>query len=178
MNRTLNDIQRKLIEENHNLIYSFLNSRQLSIDAVEDWYGAAAIGLCKAALAYDENRKTEFTTLAYICMENEVRMVFRRNRKNVNAIISLDDEIPTTDGNCRLSDIIPDSHDFSNYICLSDAIETAANKLSERDKQFLDLIINCGKTNNEIAEKFGVSRQTVSQVYHKFLKSIRECFDE
>ena len=41
MSQTLNNAQRKLVEDNHNLIYSFLNSRHLSLDAVEDWYGTA-----------------------------------------------------------------------------------------------------------------------------------------
>lgn len=178
MSKVLNDAQRKLVEDNHNLIYSFLNSRHLSLDSVEDWYGTAAIGLCKAALTFDESRGAKFTTLAYICMDNEVRMVLRTRRKNVNAIVSLDDELSTADGGCYLADVIPDNRDFYYPIYLNDAVEIATRKLSDRDKKFIDLIINHGMTNTEIAKQFGVSQPTVSRVYCKFIKSVRDYFND
>lgn len=178
MSQTLNNAQRKLVEDNHNLIYSFLNSRHLSLDAIEDWYGTAAIGLCKAALTYDESRGAKFATLAYICMDNEVRMVLRTNRKNVSVTASLDDEITATDGNCCLGDIIPDNRDFYYSIYLNDAIDIATKKLSDRDKKFIDLIVNYGMTNVEIAKRFGVSQPTVSRVYCKFIKIIKDYFND
>lgn len=177
MSQTLNNKQRKLVEENHNLIYSFLNSRHLSLDAIEDWYGTAAVGLCKAALIYDESRGAKFTTLAYICMDNEVRMILRTNRKNVSVTASLNDEITATEGSCSLGEIIPDDHNFYCSVYLNDAIDIAARKLSERDKKFIDLIIIHGMTNIEIAKQFGVSQTTVSRVYRKFVKSVKDCFN-
>ena len=42
--------QRKLVEDNHNLIYSFLQKYHLTID---EYYGLAAIGLCKAGKTYN-----------------------------------------------------------------------------------------------------------------------------
>ncbi len=177
MSKVLNDAQRKLVEDNHDLIYSFLNSRHLSLDSVEDWYGTAAIGLCKAALTYDESRGAKFATLAYICMDNEVRMVLRNSCKSAQAIVSLDDDISTTDG-CCLADVIPDNRDFYYPIYLNDAVEIATRKLNDRDKMFIDLIINHGMTNTEIAKQFGVSQPTVSRVYHKFIESIRNYFND
>lgn len=176
MSKVLNDAQRKLVEDNHNLIYSFLNSRHLSLDSVEDWYGTAAIGLCKAALTFDESRGAKFATLAYICMDNEVRQVLRKNRKNVTVVASLDDDIATAEGGCFLADVIPDSRDFYYPIYLNDAIEIASRSLNDRDKQIIDLIINHGLTHSAIAIKFGVAQPTVSRVYGKFLKKIREYF--
>lgn len=177
MSQTLNEQQRKLVEDNHNLIYSFLNSHHLSLDAVEDWYGTAAIGLCKAALIYDESRGSKFSTLAYLCMDNEVKMIMRNNRKCVSTVASLDDEVRSSDG-CCLADVVPDNRDFYFSIYLNDAIAIATRKLSERDKQFIDLIVNHGKTNTEIARQFGVSQPTVSRVYCGFIKSIREYFND
>lgn len=112
MSQTLNSTQRKLVEDNHNLIYSFLNSRHLSLDAVEDWYGTAAIGLCKAALIYDENQGVKFATFAYICMDNEVRTMLHTHRKNFSVVSSSDDEVTTIDSSCCFEDIIPDNPDF------------------------------------------------------------------
>lgn len=71
----LNDMQKKMVEDNHNLIYSFLAKHNLS---VEEWYDVAAIGLCKAAQSYDGSAK--FNTLAYKVMFNEVCKVFRHKK--------------------------------------------------------------------------------------------------
>ena len=177
MNPTLNDAQRKLVEDNHNLIYSFLNGHNLSLDDIEDWYGTAAIGLCNAALAFDPKRGTKFSTLAYICMENEVRLTMRRNHRNIPAIISMDNYTASESGGC-FTDIIPDMNDHFYPVYLNDAIEIATKKLSNRDKRFLELKINHGLTHREIAEQFGVSIGTVSRVYCKFVKSIREYFED
>ena len=64
---TVNNIteeQKKLAEENHNLIYRFLSKYNLSID---DYYDIAAIGLCKAAMTFDKS-KSKFSTYAFKCM--------------------------------------------------------------------------------------------------------------
>ena len=46
----MTDEQRKLVEDNHSLIYLVINNMGLS---VEDNYDIAAIGLCNAAIGYD-----------------------------------------------------------------------------------------------------------------------------
>lgn len=167
MNKTLNDQQRKLVEDNHNLIYSFLKSKNLSLDAVEDWYGTAAIGLCKAALYYDENRNVKFSTLAYIIMENEVRQVMRNSRKNVQDCLYLDTELDTTD--CK--------DDFF-WIFLQDALNNATKKLGERDKQIIEYITGSGAKQREVAVRFGLSRTYISKIYNDFLKSIKSYLHE
>lgn len=178
MSKVLNDAQRKLVEDNHNLIYSFLNSRHLSLDSVEDWYGTAAIGLCKAALTYDESRGAKFATLAYVCMDNEVRMVMRNNRKCIVADYSLDYEYGNGEGTMELADIIPDNRDFYYPIYLNDAIKIVTQKLSDRDKEILNLVIYSGKTNTEIAKMYNLSQQTVSRIYCRFIKKFGEYFDD
>lgn len=54
----LSDEQVKLVEENHNLIYSFLSSNNFLAD---DYYDLAAIALCETALHYDPS-KGSFST--------------------------------------------------------------------------------------------------------------------
>lgn len=176
MNKTLNDTQRKLVEDNHNLIYSFLRSRNLSLDAVEDWYGTAAIGLCKAALVFDESRGCKFTTLAYMIMDNEVRMIMRQNRKNVSASVSLNSPINTADG-CCLADIIPDTKDFMYSIYLNDAVSIASRGLSDRDKKIVRLILEEGYSQRKVSKLFGVSQAQVSRIYRGFYTKIKEYFE-
>lgn len=180
MTQKLNDTQRKLVEDNHNLIYSFLNSHRLSLDADEDWYGTAAIGLCKAALAYDSSKKLKFGTLAYVCMENEVRCIMRVNGKCVVPDISLDYEYAdeSNNGCAMLGDVIPDNKDFYYPVYLYDAIELATKKISDRDKKIIDLVIHSSHTDAEIGKMFGVTKQSVSRIYRKFINEIRKYFND
>lgn len=175
MSKKLNDKQRKLAEENHNLIYSFLKSRQLSLDAVEDWYGTAAIGLCKAALVYDENRGAKFATLAYICMENEVRCVMRISKKTITGELSLDYEYEQDDSVVPFIDMVADENDFYYPIYLNDAIAIASNKLSERDRKVIDMIVFDDMKISDIAKTHGIGRACVYNIYSKFIKDVREC---
>lgn len=64
----LNKLQQDLVEQNHNLIYDFAKKKNLDI---EDYYDILAIGLCKAASAYQKD-KAEFSTFAFCCMNNEL----------------------------------------------------------------------------------------------------------
>lgn len=67
----ITDEQRKLVEENHNLIYSFLYSNQFSL---EEHYDVAAIGLCNAAINFNPNKGYSFTTYAYKVMMSKILM--------------------------------------------------------------------------------------------------------
>ena len=64
----MTDEQRKMVEQNHNLIYDFLYKQNLD---TEEYYDIAAIGLCEAAIKYDSKR-SKFSTFAYRCMKSEV----------------------------------------------------------------------------------------------------------
>lgn len=75
----LNDEQRKLVEQNHNLIYSAMRKFGIRRQDFDDYYGFAAIGLCKAAIDYDKTRSKSFSTYAYLCIQNEI-MVYNKYR--------------------------------------------------------------------------------------------------
>lgn len=90
MIQPLNDEQRSLVERNYDLIDIFLKQNRLSEDAVEDWYGTAAIGLCVAASTYDSTSGVSFRVYAYHCMKREVWLVRHRDDRSVDADISLD----------------------------------------------------------------------------------------
>lgn len=172
----LNDIQRKLVEDNHNLIYSYLKKHNLSLNAVEDWYGTAAIGLCKAALYFDENRGRNFSTFAYLVMDNEVKQVIRKNYKCIVDTCSLDST--TNDKEGYLYDIIPDDRDFTTEIYLQDAIDIASKGMSDRDKLIVKLIIEGGYSQAKIAAKLGLSQSHVSRIYNTYMKKIRNYFND
>ena len=61
MEKQLTSKQKELVEVNHNLIYKFASIKNVSI---EEYYDILAIGLCKAAMAFDEN-KGKFSTVSF-----------------------------------------------------------------------------------------------------------------
>ena len=74
----LDEQQKKLVEENHNLIYYALGKYRLN---QEEYYDILAIGLCKAAIAFDSER-SKFSTFAMNIMYNE----FLQHDRNENAM--------------------------------------------------------------------------------------------
>ncbi|MGI6201618.1 MAG: hypothetical protein ACOYJA_12695 [Christensenellales bacterium] len=84
----LTDQQRQLVADNHNPIYAYLHSKRLPVD---DFYDLAAVGLCKAALAYDPARG-KFSTLAWQTMSREIGNEFRvrSTARRTAEVISLD----------------------------------------------------------------------------------------
>lgn len=69
--------QRAFAEENHGLIFFVLERNGWSID---EYYGDAAIGLCKAVVGYDVKRGTEFSSYAVKVIKNEILQQFRKAR--------------------------------------------------------------------------------------------------
>lgn len=177
MSQTLNDKQQKLVEDNHNLIFKFLQSHNLSLDATDDWYGTAAIGLCKAAMRYDESRGAKFSTLAYVCMENEVRMVMRTNRKCVSDTVSIDEMLDNAEG-LDFHEIIPDEDNFEEKLYLNDAVERAMRGMSDVQKQVITLVVDNGYTQAEAASIVGLSRSYVSKIYTTFIDRVRKYFND
>ena len=83
MSIQLNDEQRKLVADNHNLIYQYLIDNNLPQD---EYYDIAAIGLCKAALKYDTS-KGAFSTYVYRAIRNNIsKEKVTEKRHTVNAM--------------------------------------------------------------------------------------------
>ena len=65
--RKLDEKQKKLVEENHSLIYSFAHSHNLPLD---EYYDILAIALCKAGMTFKPELGHAFSTYAYKIMWN------------------------------------------------------------------------------------------------------------
>jgi RNA polymerase sigma factor (sigma-70 family) len=166
----LTEEQRKLVEENHNLIFKYAIKNNIDID---EYYDLLAIGMCKAALVFDTT-KGAFSTVAYHCMGNEMNMHRRHmNRMYIipnNMIFSYDAYMNNDckDGENFLStissDIYSDEVAIGN-VMLSELITT----LTVKEKRVMALLID-GYTQSEIAEEMNCSRQNV----WKYVSRIRK----
>ena len=165
----LNYKQQQLVELNHNLIYSFAHLRKVNL---EEYYDVLAIGLCKAALVYDENRAT-FSTLAYKCMSNEYNKIIKKQivkRKIPDTLISsLDEVIDISDednSEITLYDYIkkdifpvPDENMIINIM-----IENFYNyKLTEQEQKVFKLLAQ-DRTQVEIGKIMELTRSRIGQI--------------
>lgn len=164
--KQLNKTQQKLVEDNHNLIYSFMHKNKLSFDAVEDWYGTCAVGLCKAALTYNPDKNVKFNTLAYVCMKNEMTKVLDKKSKE-EMCLSLDYYI---DDDTQFADFVADNRDDFGEIEFYSIFDRHFNRLSDRKKEIINACINLDGNFNDIANVLGVTKQRVSAVYNDFFK--------
>ena len=162
----LTEEQKKLVEENHNLIYWFAKKYHVPI---EEYYDVLAQGLCMAAYHYDPS-KCSFSTYAYLCMNTEMHVEYRKTLRK--------SEIPQ--GNIfhyenawQLSDLIPTNEKTENKvidrISYENLISLLNDILNDKDKEVLNYILN-GLTMREIAKIEGTSHQAI----HNRMKKIRD----
>ena len=165
MGKQLTKYQQQLVEENHNLIYQYAINNNL---AIGEYYDLLAIGLCKAALIFN-NEKGVFSTIAYKCMQNEVAMYWRHLSCSTSIpddmIISIETPIESKQSRKNiLADVISaGSTSVQDMVVGNIKIRELIELLTTTEKKVVCGIVN-GLTPSEIAERLMVRRQTVS--YH------------
>lgn len=162
------DEANKMAEDNHNLIYSFIRSKNLDI---EEYYGIAAEGLVKASRTYKSEIGT-FSTYAYVCMESCIVRAIRKEKNNIPAI-SLSDLL-YNDGSGEDSGLTYESMIGGKDKKLDGIDETIDTEvlLNKLDDTELYIVYKrlCNHTVDSIAKDLGISKQYVS----KMLKSIKD----
>lgn len=156
----LNDQQRRIVEENHNLIYAFMNQHKLDS---EEYYGLCAIGLCKAAETMDKNKHYSLSTYAFKCMENEIRDSIRgtnaEKRKSNKGNISIFAE--TDKGReYYITDLMPDQKNFEKNSIFKVQILNKIRILSHTEK-FLVKSYLMGDSVKDICNKTGFTHQYI-----------------
>ena len=171
MKRSLTKQQQNLVEMNHNLIYGFANRNNLNID---EYYDLLAIGLCKAAKIFDNN-KSEFSTLAYYCMRNEVYQHWKHIKTKSyipNEIVLSYDALNNTDNienKNSFLEILTDKK-LTEDIVINDLMENAIfNILSKKERIIVEFLVS-GLNQIEISEKLGCTKQCISAIVCKIRK--------
>ena len=142
------------------------------------------IGLIKGIDSYDVSKNIKVTTYAARCIENEILMFFRSNKKYGNDV-SLNDYIGVDkDGNAiSLIDVMPDTDvDLTSKVSTNIDIEALIGYLSvlkENEKNIIirryGLFNEKEATQKEIAKDMGISRSYVSRIEKRALfKLLRE----
>ena len=181
----------KLIEHNLRLVAHIVKKYDTKDSDVDDLISIGTIGLIKGIDSYKNDKNTRLTTYCAKCIQNEVLMHFRNNKKHVNDV-SLNDSIGIDkDGNeINLIDVIKSNdEDILTTLHNKDSVNTLMKYLvilNDREKEIIikryGLFNNDELTQKEISEQLNISRSYVSRIekrallkiYKKFLKEKKE----
>lgn len=151
--------QKKLVEENHNLIYTILYKMKLNYS---EYYGDAAIALCKAAIDFKPD-KGKFSTIAYSYIKNSLinrisynNSIFRDSKNDISLNFK-DSEYKEIINN----DINIKTNIEENFI-VEEKINGIKKTLTQKERDIFELLL-LGYNNKQISKIIGFSEGRVSQ---------------
>lgn len=184
LNKKDKNARNILIEHNLRLVAHIIKKFETNSKDNDDLISIGTIGLIKGIDSYTKKHNTKITTYCARCIENEILMYFRSNKKN-NLNISLDDPIGyDKEGNdITILDLLKTpSPDFAEDITTKDNIVLLKKYLSlltEREKEIIKRRYGLNnfdeQTQKEIAKDLNISRSYVSRIEKRAItKMLRE----
>ena len=172
-----------LVEYNLRLVAHIVKKYQTGNRSTEDLISIGAIGLIKAINTYDTDKGSKLVPYASRCIENELLMRLRQERKEVREI-SLYEPIGTDrEGNeISLMDVIRiDEEDVLLNVITSESLRNIndlfTEVLDDREQQVIalryGLYDNQELTQKEISNLLHISRSYVSRIEKKALLKLR-----
>lgn len=178
--------KNKLIEHNLRLVAHIVKKYSMSADEQDELISVGTIGLIKAVSTFDYTKGARFATYASRCIENEILMSFRAAKKSAGDVYMNEPVETDKDGNAlTLIDLIDDGVDIHEQVDLIIRSKQLYRFLEEcLDSRELDIITYryglCGRnphTQNETAQRLGISRSYVSRIEKKAVTKLRKMYD-
>ena len=177
----------KLIEHNLRLIAHIVKKYYSAANETDDLISIGTIGLIKAVNTFTYDKGTRFATYASRCIENEILMQFRVQKKSAGDIYFGDAIDTDGEGNAlTLSDIIADEQNISDLIGLKIDSERLGRYIKEsltfREQQIVKmrygLTGGASLTQREVAKKLNISRSYVSRIETRSLSVLKKRFEK
>ena len=173
----------KLIEHNLRLVAHIVRKYYIAHPSQDDLVSIGSLGLIKAVDSFDVKNGARFATYAAKCIQNEILMFFR-SQKKYGVEVSLEETVDVDkDGNpLTYGDIICSEENFIEDLDLRIHTERALfyvrTALSPREREIIVLRYGLGKhapkTQREVANLLGISRSYVSRIEKKALVTLKE----
>ena len=176
-----------LIEHNLRLVAHIIKKYYTQEGDQDDLISIGTIGLIKGVSTFDPEKKVRLATYASRCIENEVLMYFRAQRKTQGEV-SLSDSLDGEGegGSLSLMDVVKVDDDMLEQLDLRDAClrvrRCVEDCLTRREAHIIRLRYGLGGqqplTQREIAALCGISRSYVSRIEKKALGKLRQAYEE
>ena len=177
------EARNKLIEHNLRLVAHIAKKYAKCAEDGEELISIGTIGLIKGIMSYDESKGTRLATYAARCIENELLMLMRSNKKSQNDV-SLNDPIGTDkEGNqILLVDVMSTEEEVSDIIELKAQVkklkENILSELDDRERKIITERYGLdGKkplTQREIAKKLDISRSYISRIEKRAVQKLKK----
>lgn len=172
----------KLIEHNLRLVVFLAKKYENTKVDLEDLVSIGTIGLIKGIKTYKLDKSIRLATYASRCVDNEILMFLRKNKRR-RLEISFEDSLSyDAEGNeLHLEDVLGTTKDIvtkplDNQID-KNILKEELSRLNERDKEIIVLRYGLdGKdelTQKEVAEKLNISQSYISRIEKKIIKDIK-----
>ena len=171
-----------LIERNLRLVAHIMKKYYAKGFEQEDLISIGTIGLIKGIETFDSSKGARLATYAARCVENEILMYFRAQRKS-SQDVSLSDYIETaTDGApLALMDVVAEEGDLLDQVAdredLRKLCKAVDRVLTDQERQVILLRYGLGggspKRQREVAAITGISRSYVSRIEKRALQKLK-----
>lgn len=175
--------RNKLIEHNLRLVAHIVKKYYSQTGDQDDLISIGTIGLIKGIATFKPDKNVRLATYASRCIENEILMHFRAQRK-LQSEVSLSDTLEAAgeEGNLSLMDVIAVEDDMQEKLDAREACEKVRRCvegcLPERERTVIVLRYGLAGekplTQREVARRCGISRSYVSRIEKHALSTLRE----
>ena len=179
--------RNRLIEHNLRLVAHIIKKYYAQTTEQEDLISIGTIGLIKGVSTYRPDKGVRLATYASRCIENEVLMFFRSQKKSAGEL-SLSDSIEGDGDGDSLSieDVLAEEDNLLENVSLAElrqqVTEKVATVLSPREAEIIRARYGLGGreplTQREVAERCGISRSYVSRIEKKALEKLRRAMSD
>ena len=177
------DARNVLIERNLRLVAHIMKKYYAQTADQEDLISIGTIGLIKGITTFDPSKGARLATYAARCVENEILMHFRAQKKSAQDV-SLSDYIETgTDGAAlSLMDVVSQDEDMLENLSHREdrkkVCQAVDRVLTEQDRQVILLRYGLGgyapQRQRDVALRLGISRSYVSRIEKRALEKLRD----
>lgn len=177
------EARAKLIEHNLRLVVFLAKKYENTGESLEDLVSIGSVGLIKGVNTYKLGKNIKLATYASRCIDNEILMFLRKNKKRRGEVSFEDSLSYDSEGNeLHLEDVLGTDSDIVTKGIEKETeknmLYREINNLNERDKQIM--IMRYGlfdteeKTQKDVANILGISQSYISRIEKKVIKRLKQ----
>jgi RNA polymerase sporulation-specific sigma factor len=174
--------RNKLVEHNLRLVVFLAKKYDNTLYDLEDLVSIGSIGLIKGICTYKLDKNIKLATYASRCIDNEILMFLRKNKRK-SSEVSFEDAVNfDNEGNELHFEDIFGTEDNIVEKAIEDKYDKKVLceeiiKLNDRDKEIIELRYGLnGKndlTQKEVADKLSISQSYISRIEKKVIKKLK-----